>query len=291
MDKWTPTKAGLYPEMTREEYDACDAMNQSTLKHGCGDKGTMLALKAALDRGPDEPTPTMAFGSLVHACILEPDSFEERYYVWDKSDAHGSSKAGIAEKEAAYKAAGERTVVLKSDYEKARQVCVLLEQTSHAMNLLNPDMLHECAAIWQDEDTDVWCKALVDGYLPGRWILDIKTTRDASPWGFRYAIRDYGYDIQAAFYLDAIYAVTDDRPLLYGVIALQPASKPRHSPQIGVYWMDKSTIDVGRQEYKRVLGEYAASKRLNCWQSYTTEITEIGLPPSAMHGGVLQETF
>lgn len=291
MTKWTPTKAGLFPEMTRAEYDACDAMNQSTLKAGCGDKGTMLALKAAIERGPTEPTPQMQFGTLVHTCILEPDSVEERYYIWDKSDANGSSKAGIAEKEAAYDAAGERTVVLKSDYERARQVCVLLERTSHAMKLLNPDMLHECAVLWQDEDHGIWCKALIDVYLPNYWIVDIKTARDASWWGFRYAIKRFGYHIQAAFYRDAITAVTDDYALPYHVIALEPADKPGDSPQIGVYYVDVDTIQKGRDEYKRALAEYAASKRLNRWQSYTTEITEIGLPPWVLQGGVLQETF
>lgn len=285
MDKWTPTKAGLYPGMTRAEYDACDAMNQSTLKHGCGDKGTMLALKAALDRGPDEPTPALQLGSLIHACILEPDSLEERYYAWDKSDAHGSSKAGIAEKKAAYKAAGDRTVVLKSDYEKARQISILLDQTPHAMNLLDPDLIHECAVIWQVGD--IWCKALIDGYLPGRWIVDIKTTRDASPQGFQRSIARYGYHIQAAFYQAAIGAMTDDVALPYYIIALETSDPP----QLAVYHMSDEAIDIGRQEYRRLLDEYAACKRHDIWPSYATDIQEIGLPPWSMHGGVLQETF
>ena len=31
-------------------------------------------------------------------------------------------------------------------------------------------------------------------------MFDIKTCQDASPTGFAKAVRDYGYDIQAAFY-------------------------------------------------------------------------------------------
>ena len=285
MDKWTPTKAGLYPGMTREEYDACDAMNQSTLKHGLK---SMSALKAAMDK-PSEPSEAMEFGTLVHTCILEPDAVEQRYYVWDKSDAHGSSKAGIAEKKAAYKAAGDRTVVLKSDYEKARQACVLLEQTTHAMNLLDPDLIHECAAIWWDlEHGGVWCKALIDGYLPGRWIVDIKTTRDASPQGFQRSIVRYGYHIQAAFYRDAIWMAAGNEIFLpYYIIALETSDPP----QLAVYHMSDDAIDIGRQEYQRLLDEYAACKRHDIWPSYATDIQEITLPPWAMHGGVLQETF
>lgn len=283
MEKWTPTKAGLYPEMTRAEYDACDAMNQSTLKHGLR---SMSALKAAIERGYGEPSDAMRLGTLIHTCILEPELVDERHLVIPDLDLRFKKDKQIYQE--ARDEAGDRELIQQSDFDQARQISILLDQTPHAMNLLHPDLIHECAAIWWDvERSSVWCKALIDGYLPGRWIVDIKTTRDASPLGFQRSIVRYGYHIQAAFYQHAIDAVTGDGLLPFYIIALETSDPP----QLAVYHMSDEAIDIGRQEYHRLLGEYAACKRHDIWPSYATDIQEIGLPPWAMRGGVLQETF
>ena len=57
-----------------------------------------------------------------------------------------------------------------------------------------------------------WCRALFDNVPErGRVVYDIKTTTDASPEAVVAAIRRYGYDVQAAHYLDVMEAATGER--------------------------------------------------------------------------------
>jgi exodeoxyribonuclease VIII len=90
---------------------------------------------------------------------------------------------------------------------------------------------------WDDPVTGLPCKARPDWYVPGLQLLfDLKTTTDASWSGFRRAAKTYGYDRQAAEYIDGMAAVgrpVDDlvficvekeAPYNVGVWPLTPAS-------------------------------------------------------------------
>lgn len=69
----------------------------------------------------------------------------------------------------------------------------------------------ELAAFAQIDD--VWCRALVD-YAPSdprQPLIDIKTCEDASPAACVRSVAGYGYDVQAAHYLDVWRAATGER--------------------------------------------------------------------------------
>lgn len=64
----------------------------------------------------------------------------------------------------------------------------------------------ECI-VWKDESYDVECKALVDLICSGDWgtvVMDLKTTADASIDSFSKSIFNFGYHMQAAWYLRAL---------------------------------------------------------------------------------------
>lgn len=63
------------------------------------------------------------------------------------------------------------------------------------------------------EIDDVWCRAMIDNAPedPRLPLYDLKTTTDASPDAVIRAIENYGYDVQAAHYLDTWQAATGER--------------------------------------------------------------------------------
>ena len=63
--------------MSRDEYEAIDAMNASTLVHGLK---SMWALKWYVDMGMRE-TPALQFGQQYHELVLEPEEFEKRFII------------------------------------------------------------------------------------------------------------------------------------------------------------------------------------------------------------------
>jgi len=73
-----------------------------------------LAYKLSLEQ-EDEPTPAMAFGTLVHSMILEPGTVPSLYHVMQAS---ATTKAGKAEKAQALEEG--KTIVSASDFAKAQ---------------------------------------------------------------------------------------------------------------------------------------------------------------------------
>lgn len=122
---------------------------------------------------------------------------------------------------------------------------------------------------WTDEITGVECKALPD-YLRGNTCLDLKTTDDATPGAFARSVRKYGYDIQAAMYLDgcASMGVTEF------IFVVQEKSAPYAVRQ---FKLSKETIELARMRYRDALAVYAECKESGEWFAYDTnvEIIEI----------------
>ena len=73
-----------------------------------------LAYKLGLEQ-KDEPTPAMAFGTLVHSMILEPETVDSLYHVMQAS---ATTKAGKAEK--AKFAEQGITCISRADFDKAQ---------------------------------------------------------------------------------------------------------------------------------------------------------------------------
>lgn len=62
------------------------------------------------------------------------------------------------------------------------------------------------------EISGVWCRCMVDNApAGGDFLYDFKTTTDASPDACRRAVETYGYDVQAAHYMETWQAATGER--------------------------------------------------------------------------------
>lgn len=123
--------------------------------------------------------------------------------------------------------------------------------------------------LWTDKVTGVACRCLPD-YLVGHTMIDLKTTDDASERAFAYSVRKYGYDIQAAMYLDGAEANNIDvREFIFVV-------QEKEAPYaVAKYKLSEETIEEARMRYREALQTYADSVATGKWKSYNDEIIEI----------------
>ena len=123
----------------------------------------------------------------------------------------------------------------------------------------------EVSVFWQDEDTGEECRCRPDYWNDGyNIIVDLKTTQDASPTGFAKSIANYRYHVQAAFYMQGVYAATGKYPERFVFIAIE-----KEAPfAVGVYEIDADALALGRELYQRDLRTLQQAKQSQQWHAY-----------------------
>ena len=130
----------------------------------------------------------------------------------------------------------------------------------------------EVSFYWIDPDTGVTCRGRAD-WLRDNGIADLKFLVDASPTGFAKAAAAYGWDMQAAYYTDGLYALTGQwLPFLF--IAVEK-TRPH---LVGVYRLDDEAMESGRARNRAALRQYAEYESLDWWPGYGDDITDVSLP-------------
>jgi exodeoxyribonuclease VIII len=142
-----------------------------------------------------------ALGSAVHALVLEP---EKNLVLRGPEDRRGNKW-----KEAQLAADIDCQILLtEGDYDLAQTIAdpIINHEVVKAW-VSAADFVAEASFFATDPQTGVKIKCRPDGFLLADGLaFDIKTTRDASPDGFPREIRNYNYDLQAAFYLRCLRA-------------------------------------------------------------------------------------
>jgi len=240
-------------------YEKNEAINASSLK---------LIHKSPLHfwqeyRNPDrikpEPTPSMQMGTALHSLVLEGTV----NWAVVPAEINRRTKVGRQEYEAWLASLKEGTPILKPD--QAAQIQEMAEAILTA-NTLAKDLIQEAFTevpltwdlLWDPHV--IPCKGRIDGFKEGSqdlsdptYIFDIKTTTDASPEGFARAIYNYSYHIQAAFYVDGVYAnrtvdiQVEDIPFYF--IAVE--TKPPYA--VAVHALAIEAIQQGRRTYRKAI--------------------------------------
>lgn len=258
---------GLYPNVPAEEYFAWDAMNRSTLEHG---NRSMLHLHAAMTE-PSESSAPKDMGSALHCAVLEPDSFSRRFKV--APDVDRRTKAGKEAFEVFVKESNGATVLDSDSMDLVRQMAKAIRCHERADKLLAVPGENEVCAVWDDAETGIRCKARIDRYAAGVLGVDIKTTRNASPFAFSKSVFDYGYHRQMAWYADGFYAITG-KLTTFLIIAVE-----NESPcGVCIYRIEDAAVEFGRDDNRRWLRQYAEAKAANRFDGYPTEVVNLGLP-------------
>lgn len=265
----TTPKPGGFAGVPYETYRTWDALSQSRLKS--------LARSPAHYRWnlahPREDTETFLFGRMLHAAILEPAVFKAEYVSMPKVD--GRTKEGKEIKERYVREHPGKTIVSQAVWEEVVGMSEAVQAHKTASRLLY-SIKPEFSFCWQDRETGVLCKgradALCSSSVLGAPVLDIKTCQDASPQGFARAMREYRYHNQAAWYLDGLAAV-GKKVEKFILIAVEKLTN-----FVGVYEIDKRTLDYARQENSDLLKLFAYCSNNDEWPSYSPYVEQIGLP-------------
>lgn len=231
---------------------------------------------------PREETAAMKVGTAVHMAVLEPERFKATYAPFDDSEICASiggakPRATTKYKEwlEGYKAANAGLILLDgADYKYIYDIVdsVLLRETP--CKILSANGAAEHSFFWTDPETGVECKCRPDYLRDDGYIIDLKTTEDASPWGFERSAEKYRYWVQAAFYKQGVEAVTGIE--VKGFVFIAVEKKPPYA--VACYAADEAMIAAGDEEVRRCLAIYKACDEANDWPGYPDGIMPLSRP-------------
>ncbi|MFJ1539353.1 PD-(D/E)XK nuclease-like domain-containing protein [Micromonospora chalcea] len=142
----------------------------------------------------------------------------------------------------------------------------------------------EQTLVWQDAETGIACRALVD-WLPNRngnrlVIGDYKSSVSANPEDFRKAAYNYGYCMQNPWYLDGIRALgLDDDPDF--VFVVQMKTPPY---LVSLIRLDEEALRIGAERNRKARRIFADCLESGVWPGFTdNEIAEVSLPSYATY--------
>lgn len=260
---------GLIEGITNEDYHASPGVSKSGL-----DKiAKSPAHYQAYLRGVREETPALRMGRLIHWAVLEP---EDCKLVVMPEGLNRRTKAG-KEKYVELKVEAAEGCAELVAYEEAQQLNAIRESVlSHtrARSLLFADGLTEASCWWNDQDTGQLCRCRPDRVLDAGWVVDLKSTEDASPEAFAKSCANYRYHVQEAFYRDGVAAATGQ--VLKGFIFVVVEKSPPHA--VACYRLQDWDVDLGRRIYKRDLRRLAECNWAQDFPGYSDKILRINLP-------------
>lgn len=181
--------------MTEQEYRQAEGVNKSTLWNL---RKSPAHYKYFLEN-QREDTAAFAFGRAVHAAILTPSAFKKDFAVIPEG-IDRRTKAGKEEYQAFLDASAGKEILTAADAETVKAIVKAFKKNRDAVQLLKGTK-REKPLFWTD-DNGIFCKCRIDAYKAGL-IVDLKTAQDAETETFTKEALRYGYDVQAAHYLDA----------------------------------------------------------------------------------------
>lgn len=247
--------------LTRAEYDATDAINWSTLNpYGRSPAHGLHASRFDPDKAP------WRRGRASSMALFEPARFASEVVVFDGRRDPRSKEWQAFQAEHAGKE------ILKPD-EHAEVIAIAHAVRTHKdAGPMLTNGRGEVTVLWDCEGHKA--KSMLDWLQnDGGWLVDVKTTRNASPESFGWSVKDFGYLGQAAFYVDAAFQVTGVRRR-FAFIAVE--STPPHVCQ--VYRVAEDQLDKGRELYRRLLATWAKCRAEGNYPGYADGPLDLVLP-------------
>lgn len=254
---------------SRAEYDAIDAVNFSTLKHAA--RSPAHYLKALTAKTSE--TDAMRLGTAVHAAVFEPLTYGDAVAIWDGGRRYGNPWDAFCAENAG------RLVITTEQQESALAIQQAVQRSRFAELVAMGES--EVTVVWQhvEEQTGevpgltVKCKGRLDFLSAAGCIVDLKTTRDASPEAFGRSGFNLQYHVQAALYSDGYTAATG-RQLPYVLLAVE--NQPPYVVQ--AYELSGTELEMGRQEYRRLLRLVDGCRRSGKWPGYAESALPFQFP-------------
>ena len=237
---------GVHEGVAFADYCAWRALNASRLK---------LAAKSMKHYHefvqPD--TDNLVLGRADHTATLEPDRFPLEFTVWNEGVRRGKKWEAFAE------ANSDKSILTQAQYADILKMRDAVRGDAVAGPIVSGPGTAEVSIVWVDEPTGILCKGRLDWIVDGV-IYDLKTARDVSPRRFGNSAVEYGYDISAAFYIDAWLAATGE------VATIELICVEKSAPwDVVVVPLGDDAIEAGRGKYRKLLNEVARCRQRGEW--------------------------
>lgn len=217
----------------------------------------------------------MLVGSIVHCLCLEPDKFDNEYFILDQYDAR--KKEG---KEYLKKAKEEnqgKTLIKKVLFKKAKDIADTAKSNKLFNSFVDNSSLIENSIYFIEPESGLRCKTRPDVIrLNDNIIIDLKTCNNSSLNKFKYSIFEKNYHIQAAMQVDGYLSATEKIVEKYIFVVLQN-TKP-YEPYF--YEIDERIIESGRHEYKQLLLKIKHCLHTNKWDEDHKRLIHLMHPKS-----------
>lgn len=280
-DKKYNQELGLFAGISNEDYHASPGESSSSVKQAV----KALRLYKAYKDGEItfEETESTLFGTAVHSLVLEPELFEKQYAI-SPSGVRRPTSAQLTAKKPAVKTLEliafwedfdeenyGKIIVDEKTYDNARRVRDAIYTHPEAKELFFAGE-SELSGYYLDQDfergegTNMLCRYRPD-YRADDYILDVKTTLDASKEAFMRTIAKYGYHISAAHYLAGDTAIKKTTHNQFGLIAAEKA--PPY--MVAVYWFSEKDLELGRWLRRRALDAIKISRETGEWPGYNND--------------------
>ena len=254
-------------DLTNAEYHASPAISKSGLD--------LIRKAPALYKwrreNPDEQTPAMRLGTLTHTAVLEPDRFPFDTIVRPEGIDRRTS-AGKAAWAAFEIQSDGREIITAEEMAKLSAIRDAVHSHPAAAKALAGRPTIEQSIFWDVDGID--CRCRPDAVTESGVIVDLKTTRDASPDGFAKSIAQYRYHVQAAFYCDGYRAAFGEAPKGFAFIAVE--TEPPYL--VAVYVASSTMILRGRADYLDDLAKFRECRDTDTWPGYSSAPLTIDLP-------------
>lgn len=216
---------------------------------------------------------SLKFGTAFHTALLEPEKMDSQFVVW--SGKSRATKEGKQEYADALELAGQREVITEDDMATIRKMAASILSEPAGKQLLLKKGFVEPSCFWTDPITGMPVKSRPDFVLDGGDIVvDLKTTSDATEYGFQRSVVDYGYDVQAYMQMEGLFHATGKRPSLFVFIVIEKTA-PYHT---AFFAADAEMIECGRLRYNRLMNRLKECTDRNIWPGYGSTIQNLTVP-------------
>lgn len=198
------------------------------------------------DREWKPPTAAMKLGTLVHAIVLEEETVDSRFVVFE---GDRRTKAGKEEYQEIVESGKEPVSV--ADMRLADAVASSVKLHKIAGPLFDEGMPE--VSRFRDRGTELLPQKCRLDFLSPNGIIELKTAADASPAGFTNQIYRMKYHLQAAFYADML-GITGANGFTFVAVETSPPYP------VGVYIPSPEVMQHGRELYARMLAKFD-----ECW--------------------------
>lgn len=223
---------------------------------------------------PTGPSDAMELGSAIHQVVL--GDIEERIRYVDAASWQG--KAAQAERKA-LRAEGLIPLLAKQR-EDVEGSAAAIKAHSLASRLFAPGSgRSEVSMFWTDPETGVPCKGRLD-WLPGKrrgrlLFPDLKTAASADPQKWAKSAADFGYHIQADWYLGGLRQLgLADETAAFVFVVVEP--KPPYL--LKVCQIDAEDLAIAAYLNRKARRLYAECVRTDTWPGLSEDVETVSLP-------------